>query len=77
MLTVYGRRWIMTIQRAMTVLKEYNDWRRGDHEPCDCKYSAAEIGAAIDVAIHCLWKTEKIIEIIKFGDGGEKDYFPQ
>lgn len=60
----------MTIQRAITVLKEYNDWRRGEHEPCDCKYSAMEIGAAIDVAIHCLWKVEKMIEIINFGDGG-------
>ena len=60
----------MTIQRAIEVLKGYNEWRRGDHEPCDCKYSSLEIGAAIDVAIHCLWKVEKMIEIINFGDGG-------
>lgn len=67
----------MTIQRAITVLKEYNDWRRGNHEPCDCKYSAAQIGAAIDVAIHCLWKVAKVIEIIKFGDGGEQNNYPR
>lgn len=62
----------MTIQRAITVLKEYNDWRRGNHEPCDCKYSSLEIGAAIDVAIHCLWKVESVIKIINFGDGGSE-----
>lgn len=60
----------MTIQRAIEVLKGYNEWRRCDYEPCDCKYSSLEVGAAIDVAIHCLWKVEKMIEIINFGSGG-------
>lgn len=67
----------MTIQRAMTVLKEYNDWRRGEHEPCDCKYSSMEIGAAIDLAVYYLWKVKEIIKIIEFGDGGEHINFPE
>lgn len=59
----------MTIQRAIEVLTEYNKWRRGRHEPCDCKYSAMEVGAAIDVAIHSMWQLDKINEIVYFGKG--------
>jgi hypothetical protein len=59
----------MTIQRAITVLKEYNEWRRHEGEPCPHPYSAQEIGVAIDVAVHCLWKVKKMIEIIDFGNG--------
>lgn len=66
MLTVFGKEGIMTIQRAITVLKEYNDWRRHEGEPCACKYSGLEIGVAIDVAILYLWKMEKVIDIIDF-----------
>ena len=59
----------MTIKRAIEVLTEYNKWRRHDGEPCDCKYSAMEIGAAIDVAIHCMWKLDKMSKIFYFGTG--------
>lgn len=62
----------MTIQRAITVLKEYNEWRRHDGEPRPFPYSAMEIGAAIDIAIHALWQADKIQEIIFFGKGGEE-----
>lgn len=60
----------MTLHRAHEVLKEYNEWRRHEGEPEPCKYSGLEIGAAIDIAVYCLWKLEKISEIIQF-DGGE------
>ena len=53
----------------MEVLTEYNKWRRHEGKPCDCKFSAMEIGAAIDVAIHCLWKLDKMSEIFYFGRG--------
>ena len=66
----------MTIKRAKEVLTEYNKWRRHEGEPCDCKYSALEVGAAIDVAIHCMWKMEKIFEIVNFGEGGENEHQP-
>lgn len=63
----------MTIQRAIEVLTEYNKWRRHEGEPYKFKYSALELGAAIDIATHYLWKVERIIEIIKFGEGGERE----
>lgn len=63
----------MTLQRAQQILKEYNEWRRGEHEPCDFKYSSLELGAAIDVAVHCMWKVGKVCDIIRFGDGGERE----
>ena len=63
----------MTIQRAIEVLTEYNIWRRHEGEPCNFKYSGMELGAAIDVAVHCLWKTGKIAEIINFGEGGQME----
>lgn len=61
----------MTIQRAITVLKEHNEWRRHEGEPCPSPHSSQELGLAIDLAIHYLWKIEKILEIINFGDGIE------
>lgn len=60
----------MTTKRAIEVLTEYNKWRRHEGEPCDCEYSAMEVGAAIDVALHALWQTDKIQEIVYFGKGG-------
>lgn len=59
----------MTYKEAEQVLKDYNEWRRGNHEPCDCKHSALEIGAAIDTACHALWQMEKIHKITLFGKG--------
>lgn len=59
----------MTTKRAIEVLTEYNKWRRHEGEPCDCKYSAMEVGAAIDVAIHSMWQMEKIQELVYFGKG--------
>lgn len=59
----------MTTKRAIEVLTEYNKWRRHEGEPCDCKYSAMEVGAAIDVAVHALWQMDKIQEIVHFGKG--------
>lgn len=44
----------MTIERAAHVLREYNDYRRLDHEPCDPPFTATEIGQAIDVAADLL-----------------------
>ena len=61
----------MTYKRAIKVLKDYNEWRRHDGEPCPFPHSAMEIGAAIDIAIHALWQTDKIQEIITFGKGGD------
>ena len=60
----------MQIERAIRILTEYNDWRRGDHEPCDFKYSSLELGAAIDVAIHSMYRLGKIQQIVFFGEGG-------
>lgn len=51
------------------VLKNHNDASKSNGQR-KCSYSAQEVEAAIDVAIHCLWKVEKMIEIINFGDGG-------
>ena len=59
----------MTIQRAIEVLTEYNKWRRHNGEPCPFKYSGLELGAAIDVAIHSMWKLDKMSEIFYFGTG--------
>ena len=59
----------MTYKEAEQVLKDYNEWRRGDHEPCDCKHSALEIGAAIDTACHALWQMNKIHKLVLFGKG--------
>lgn len=44
----------MTARRAAQVLREYNEWRRGDHEPCDAPHTAKEIGLAIDFAVSVL-----------------------
>ena len=44
----------MTIQRAARVLREYNVYRRGEHEPCDPPFTAQAIGEAIDVAVDLL-----------------------
>ena len=59
----------MTIKRAIEVLTEYNKWRRHNGEPCPLKYSSLELGAAIDVAIHSMWKLDKMSEIFYFGTG--------
>jgi hypothetical protein len=61
----------MTIKTAIEVLTEYNKWRRGGHEPCDCKHSGLEIGAAIDVAILTMWKMKKIHEVVLTTEGVE------
>ena len=62
----------MTLKIAQQVLQDYNDWRRHEGEPCDCKHSALEVGAAIDVAIHALWRLNKIQNIVYFGEGYEQ-----
>ncbi len=59
----------MTLKRAIEVLTEYNKWRRHNGEPCPFKFSGLELGAAIDVAIHCIWKLDKMSEIFYFGTG--------
>lgn len=50
---------MLTIREAITILTEFNKWRRGEH-PYDgetpetyrgCPYLPKEIGEAIDVAI--------------------------
>lgn len=59
----------MTLERAIEVLTEYNKWRRHDGEPCPFKFSGLELGAAIDVAVHAMWRLNKIQKIIYFGEG--------
>ena len=44
----------MSNHDAAKVLRAYNWYRRGDHEPCDPPYSGKVIGEAIDVAIAAL-----------------------
>ena len=44
----------MSHQEAALVLRKYNEYRMGDHEPCDPPYSGKVIGEAIDVAIAAL-----------------------
>lgn len=44
----------MSCKEAAKVLRAYNWYRRGDHEPCDPPYSGKVIGEAIDVAIAAL-----------------------
>jgi predicted nucleic acid-binding protein len=41
----------MSNERAAKVLREYNEYRRGEHWPCDPPYTATEIGNAIDFAV--------------------------
>lgn len=57
----------MTIKRAIEVLKKYNEWRRHEGEPRPFEFSAQELGVAIDVAVHCMWKLDKMSEIFNFG----------
>lgn len=63
----------MTYKQAQQVLKDYNNWHRGEHQPCDCKHSAIEICAAIDVASHALWQMDKIHNLVLFGKGPVTD----
>ena len=63
----------MTYNQARKVLKDYNDRRRHEGEPCPCPHSGLEIGAAIDVACHALWQMEKIHKITLFGKGPISD----
>lgn len=44
----------MSHHEAAKVLRKYNEYRRGDHEPCDPPFTAKVIGEAIDVAIAAL-----------------------
>ena len=44
----------MSCKEAAKVLRKYNEYRRGWHEPCEPPYSAKVIGEAIDVAIVAL-----------------------
>lgn len=59
----------MTLERAIEVLTEYNKWRRHDGKPCPFKFSGLELGAAIDVATHAMWRLNKIQKIVYFGEG--------
>lgn len=60
---------LMTIQTAAHILRVYNEYRRGDHEPCDPPFTAAAIGEAIDLAADLLERsairTADIDNIIK------------
>ena len=44
----------MTISTAAHILRKYNEYRRGDHEPCDPPFTAQAIGEAIDLAAELL-----------------------
>lgn len=59
----------MTISSAAHILRVYNEYRRGDHEPCDPPFTAKAIGEAIDIAADMLErnavKTVDIDNIIK------------
>lgn len=59
----------MTISSAAHILRVYNEYRRGDHEPCDPPFTAQAIGEAIDIAADMLErsavKTADIDNIIK------------
>lgn len=63
----------MTYKEAQQVLKDYNDWRRHDGEPCPQPHSALKIGVAIDTACHALWQMNKIHELVMFGKGPISD----
>ena len=60
---------LMTITAAAHILRVYNEYRRGDHEPCDPPFTAQAIGEAIDIAADMLErnavKTADIDNIIK------------
>jgi len=45
---------LMTISTAAHILRKYNEYRRGDHEPCDPPFTAQAIGEAIDLAADML-----------------------
>ena len=59
----------MIIQTAAHILRKFNQYRRGDHEPCDPPFTAQAIGEAIDIAAdlleHNAVKTADIDNIIK------------
>lgn len=44
----------MTTEQAAHILRVYNEWRRGDHEPCDPPCTPKAIGEAIDIAADML-----------------------
>lgn len=44
----------MTTERAAQILRKYNEYRRGKHEPCDTPFTAKAIGEAIDMAADML-----------------------
>ena len=46
----------MTTEKALSVLKEYNEWRRGYNTPIP---STKLVGVAIDKAIEVMGKTIK------------------
>lgn len=45
---------MMTKGEAAKVLRKYNEWRMGEHGPCDPQNTPREIGEAIDVAVETL-----------------------
>lgn len=63
----------MTLQQAQKVLIAYNKWRRHEGEPYRFEYSGLELGAAIDLAVHSMWRLEKIQNIVYFGEGKEEN----
>ena len=69
----------MTTDQALEILQDFNDYRRNVgiydvDEPCEPKFSALEIGQAIDAAIAMLTPAEHMIDRAEqFGDEVYRD----
>lgn len=50
----------MTKERAVKVLRDHNEWRRHDGEPCNPPHSCKELGEAIDFAVKYMEDSDDI-----------------
>ena len=56
----------MTPAETTTILRQFNEWRRGDYEPSEqpAPPDPREIGEAIDAAVEMIERMEKHLRLI-------------
>ena len=57
----------MTPTEVTTILRQFNEWRRGDYEPSEQPEppDPCEIGEAIDAAVEMIERQERIFDVIE------------
>ena len=53
----------MTPAEATTILRQFNEWRRGDEDIP--QFDPCEIGEAIDAAVEMIERQERIFDVIE------------